>query len=231
MKSAILSALLFAGYISTAHADLVYDIDYEPPAYTNGQQVGGGFGRTISDNISGFSSQGLLLHDGAGGGLSYYASEAFTSGIHHISWDLSIPTQQGSSSIIYAQLESGSILFDTHVKGDGSGLSVEYGFGFPQRPSISINSGQSYAFEILLDLDANYYSFRLDGSLLEDTVSIPSDASLSDVFFGQNQTPGLQAGIDNFRWEVVPEPSSLLLLLCWGTAICLARRNRKIERQ
>lgn len=225
MKSTILAALLLVGFLPAALSDLVYDVDYEPPAYTNGQQLGGGTTETISDSINGFTSQALLIHDG--GGIDYLAPVGFTNGVHLVSWDLSIPTQQGSSSIIYAQLGSGPILFDMHVTGDGSGLSVEYGFGFPQRPSISINSGQSYSFDILMDLDANYYSFRLDGSLLEDTVSIPSDASLGDVFFGQNQTPGLQAGIDNFRWEVVPEPSSLVLLFIGCTGVYLARRRQQ----
>jgi len=224
MKLISLAALLFLSATLTVVADFIYNIDYEAPTYTNGQQIGGGSTETISDSINGFTSQALLIHDG--GGIDYLAPAGFTNGVHLVSWDLSIPTQQGSSSIIYAQLGSGPILFDTHVTGDGSGLSVEYGFGFPQRPSISINSGQSYAFEILMDLDANYYSFRLDGSILEDTVSIPSDASLGDVFFGQNQTPGLQAGIDNFRWEIVPEPSSFVLLLIGCTGVYLARRRQ-----
>lgn len=227
MKSTLLVFSLSALAIGSVSADIVYDIDYEPPAYTNGQQVGGGSGETISDSINGFSSQALLIHDG--GGINYFAPSSFSNGIHLVSWDLAIPTEQSSSSLLNAQLvaEGGPMLFSANAAGDGTELRVEYGFGFPQRPSVSINSGQSYAFQVLLDLDANYYNFWLDGTLLEDTVSIPSDADLWLVGFGQNQTLGLQAGIDNFRWEVVPEPASAFLLLLGGSCIYLARRRKQ----
>lgn len=220
------SLTVYLAMVSVGFSDFVYNIDYEPPTYANGQQILGA--GNISDSINGFTSQGLLIHDG--GGINYLASSTFTTGIHLVSWDIAIPTVQGSSSIIYGQLESfsGPILFDMHVKGDGSGLRVEYGFGFPQRPSISINAGQSYAFDILMNLDANYYNFWLNGTLLEDTVTIPSGAGFDLVGFGQNQTLGLQAGVDNFRWEVVPEPTSVLLLLLGGSGIYLARRWNQI---
>jgi len=225
MKSAILSALLFAAYISTALADLVYDNDYEPPTYTNGQQIVGA--GNISDGINGFTSQGLLIHDG--GGINYLAPSTFTTGIHLISWDFTIPAVQGSSLILNAQVEAFAdpVLFDMTIAGDGSGLRVEYGSGFPQRPSLSINAGQSYSASILLNLDADYYNFWLGATLLEDTVSIPSGAGIDLVDFGQNQALGLQAGIDNFRWEVVPEPTSLLLILCGGSALYFARRRNR----
>ena len=51
---------------------------------------------------------------------------------------------------------------------------------------------------------------------LSDHVGIASDADLSYVNFSQYQYLGLQAGIDNFQWEVnasIPEPSTVSLLL------------------
>lgn len=213
-------------------ATLVYDIDYEPPTYTNGQQIGGGTTETISDSINGFSSQGLLIHDG--GGISYPGpggvTDPFTSGIHLVSWDFAIPESHGSSQVINGQLDSltGPVLFDTTLSISGSsGNEIQYGSGFPNRPSIPFNIGQAYSFEVLMDLDADYYSFWLDGALLEDTVSIPSDTDFWAVGFGQNQTMGLQAGIDNFRWEIIPEPSSMILLLCGGSLLIAWCRKSK----
>lgn len=230
MKMTFLSISLCIVTLGSIFADIVYDIDYEPPAYTNGQQIGGGSTRTISDSISGFSSQGLLIHDG--GGINYLAPGTFTSGIHTISWDFTIPAMQGASVILNAQLEpqSDPVLVDLTVAGNGSDLWVEYGSGFPQRPSLSISVGQSYGVNIVLNLDADFYSFWLDGNLIEDTVAIPSASGIDLVDFGQNQTLGLQAGIDNFRWEVVPEPASLALLLLGGAGLYLARRRQKIGR-
>jgi hypothetical protein len=231
MKTTILAGLLFAAALCSTFSDLVYNIDYEPPIYTNGQQLGGGTTETISDSISGFSSQGLLIHDG--GGINYLAPASFSSGIHLVSWDLAIPTEQGSSSILNAQLvaQGGPMLFSTTAAGDGAGLRVEYGSGFPSRPSVPINAGQSYAFEVLMNLDADYYTFRLDGVPLEDAVSIPTGADLWLVGFGQNQTLGLQAGIDNFRWEVIPEPAALFLLVLGGAGLYITRRTRQTRRQ
>jgi len=227
MKSILLVFSTFALAMESIYADIVYNIDYEPPTYTNGQQVGGGTTETITDSINGFSSQALLIHDG--GGLNYLAPSTFTSGMHLVTWDMSIPTVQGSSSILNVQLiaEGGPTLFSTTAAGDASTLRVEYGSGFPMRPSVTINEGQSYFFQVFMDLDADYYSFWLDAALLEDTVSIPSEASLWLVGFGQNQSLGLQAGIDNFRWEVVPEPTSALLILLGGFGIYLARHRKQ----
>jgi len=225
MKIQILAALVFIAAIASVFAGVLYDIDYEPPAYTNGQQIGGGSTETISDSINGFTSQALLIHDG--GGIAYSVAEPFTSGLHSISWNFTIPIEQIATSIINGQLDSlsGPILFDTTLSGGPN--KIEYGSGFPQRPSVPFNVGQSYSFQILMNLDADFYSFWLDGNLLEDTVSIPSDATLEEVGFGQNQTLGLQAGIDNFRWEYtpIPEPGTLGLLGLGGLVVWFRRKN------
>jgi len=222
MKSILLVLSLCA--IGSVSADIVYDINYEPPGYTNGQQVGGGSGETISDSINGFTSQGLLIHDG--GSIAYYAPSTFTSGVHLVTWEFAIPVQQGSTLVINSQLgeQSQPLLFDTTVVGGPN--VIEYGSGFPQRPNIPYSIGQAYSFQVLMDLDANYYSFWIDGALLENTVAISADTELSYVAFSQNQSIGLQAGIDNFRWEIVPEPASMLLILFGGSALYLARRRQ-----
>jgi len=227
MKAMIMVCCLLVALCSGSFATMIYDIDYDPPTYTNGQHVGGGFGRTISDNINGFSSQGLLIHDGGGGGLSYYASDPFTSGVHLVSWEFTVPSQQSATLIINGQLNSssGSVLFDTTLATGPTGNEIKYGKEFPNRASTNFLVGQSYLFEVTMDLNADYYSFWVDGVLLEDTVSIPSDVDLLLVGFAQNQTLGLQAGIDNFRWEVIPEPSSMILLLCGSTLLMAWRRK------
>lgn len=227
MKTTIATSCLLAALCSAAFGTIIYDIDYEPPTYTNGQSISGA--GTISDSINGFSSQGLLIHDG--GGINYLApggiAEPFTSGIHLVSWDVAIPSQQSASVIIDGQIDSlgGPVLFNATFGTGPTGNEIQYGSGFPNRPSVPFVVGQSYSFEVVMDLDADYYSFWLDGNLLEDTVSIPSDADLLLVGFGQNQTMGLQAGIDNFRWEIIPEPSSMILLLC-GSSLLMASRRR-----
>ncbi len=227
MKTKIIFLCIFMTLCNVGLSDIVFDINYEPPTYTNGQHVGlGDHGETISDSINGFPSQGLLIYDG--GGIAYYAPEPFTSGVHTVSWDFAIPAQKNSSSIIDAVLTGnyGSI-FNVNLETAGAGNEIQYGDPLPfPRASIPFNIGQAYSFEVLMNLDSDYYSFWVDGGLLEDSVSIAPDATLEVVGFFQNQTMGLQAGIDNFRWEVVPEPSALLLLIGGGSLLLVWRRKR-----
>ena len=214
---------ILAGLCADTFATLVYDIDYEPPAYTDGQAISGA--GIISDSINGFSSQGLLIRDG--GGVNFYSPETYMSGVHAVSWDFTIPVDQSSSLIINGQLNSSAgVLFSVTMATGFTGYEIQYGDGFPIKPSVPFVVGQAYSFEVLMNLDADCYSFWLDGNLLEDSVAMLSDANLYAVDFDQNQTPGLQAGLDNFRWEIIPEPSSLGLTLC-GIASLLFGRIKK----
>ncbi|MCZ7591562.1 MAG: PEP-CTERM sorting domain-containing protein [Kiritimatiellae bacterium] len=225
MKTIPLAILVAVATISAASADLVYDIDYEPPAYTNGQQIGGGNTRTISDSIPGFTSQALLLHDG--GGISYYAPQPYTTGLHSISWDFGVPVDQSSTEIIGMLL--GSAHVDVTMSGSPSSYLIEYGpfpLGAP-RQSVPFQIGQVYSFHILLDLDSARYALYLNGNqLLDDAPLQFGSSSLDYVSFGQSQTLGLQAGLDNFRWEVIPEPISILLILLGGSFLISSSRRK-----
>ena len=228
MKATLLALSLCASVVSHAFSDIVFNIGYEPPSFTNNQEIGGGFGATISDSINGFSSQGVLLHDGASGGLNYSSSETFTTGVHLVSWSWTVPnTTQGAGTLIGASLiSSPSIEFSTYIGGNGSAIELYYGPRYPDQPHISLNLNQSYNFQVLVNLDAYTYSFWLDSTQLEDAVGIPATSALGYVDFHQDQTVGTQAGLDNFRWEIVPEPASIALLLLGSTGIYLARRHR-----
>lgn len=209
-----------------ANAFMLYDIDYEPPAYTNGQMVGGGSAGPVSSSVNGFITQALLIQDG--GGISYYAPEAYTSGTHRISWEFAVSSEQFGSEIIGAQF-NGSSSIDFYTRMTSSGQSITYPGG-----SIPFNIAQSYSFEILMDLDAHYYDFWIDGNLLNDHVGIAEDADLWFVNFGQDQTLGLQAGIDNFQWEVnpsIPEPSTVSLLLLGLPTLCFTHGILKPRKQ
>lgn len=209
-----------------ANAFMLYDIDYEPPAYTNGQMVGGGSAGPVSDSINGFTSQALLLQDG--GGINYYAPEPYTTGVHRISWDFSVPVEQQAQQLISGDLVgTGTPIFRADMT--SAGQSITYPGG-----SIPFNIAQSYSFEVWMDLDADYYDFWIDGNLLNDHVGIAEDADLWYVNFGQGQYMGLQAGVDNFQWEVnpsIPEPSTVSLLLLGLPSLCFAHSKFKPRKQ
>lgn len=209
-----------------ANAFMLYDIDYEPPAYTNGQYINGGTTRIISDSINGFISQALLLQDG--GGINYEASTSYTTGIHRISWDFAVPVEQQAQELISCNLVgTGTPMFTAEMT--SAGQSITYPGG-----SIPFAVAQSYSFEVWMDLDANYYDFRIDGNLLNDHVGIAEDADLWYVNFGQGQYMGLQAGVDNFQWEVnpsIPEPSTVSLLLLGLPTLCFTHGILKPRKQ
>ena len=210
-----------------ADAFMLYDIDFEPPIYTNGQNIGTGSGQTIHNDIAGFVSQALLIHDG--GAMIYFSPSEYSSGVHRVSWDIAIPDGQSAGTIIGISLglESSTALWGSTVTSSHpSGNVITYGQGFPYPSGFPFDYDLSYAFDVLLDLDAHYYSFWVNGNLLEDHVAIADDAMLNSVRFGQNQIMGLQAGVDNFKWEVnaaIPEPGTVSLMLLGLPALGLAR--------
>jgi len=224
MKKLFLIVYLIIQGPLLADAFMLHDIDFEPPTYTNGQIIGST--GLISDSINGFITQALLIQNG--GAISYYAPESYTSGVHRISWDMVAPTEQGASSLLTAQLDGGgSVLFAARMTTSHPlGQVIAYEHGGSYDPAVPFNFGQSYSLEVLMDLDANYYNFWLDGALLSDHVGIAPDADLGLVSFGQDQYMGLQAGVDNFRWEVtpaIPEPGTVSLLLLGLPALGMAR--------
>lgn len=218
-----------------ANAFMLYDINYEPPTYVNGQNVGTGSGQTIHNDIAGFIGQALLIHDG--GAMTYFSPSAYSSGVHRVSWDIAIPNGQSAGTIlgISLGLESSTALWGSTVTSSHpSGNVITYGQGFPYPSGFPFDYDLSYAFDVLLDLDAHYYSFWVNGNLLEDHVAIADDAMLNSVRFNQDQIMGLQAGVDNFQWEVnpsIPEPGTVSLLLLGLPTLCFTHGILKPRKQ
>ena len=233
MKKHLLTFPLLLAFPLMANAFMLYDIGFEPPTYSNGQNIGTGDGQTIRNDIAGFISQVLLIHDG--GGISYFAPETYTSGVHRISWDMGAPTEQSASSMITAQISgAGPILFAARMTTSHPlGQVIAYDHGGPYDPGVPFNFDQSYSFELLMNLDSNYYDFWLDGVLLSDHVGIDPDADLGFVRFSQDQYEGLQAGIDNFKWEVlsgIPEPGTVSLLMLGLPTLCYFSRRLQSQK-
>ena len=201
-------------------SDVVFDIGYEPPTYTNGQILGGS-GPTVRDNLYGFSDQAVEFANCDG--LRYTAPEPYTSGVHNINFQACAYSGE-SSEVFDFMTDDSRVSIAMYVN------RIEYGAGYipgQPRPSIASTTGQVYSFEFSINLDAGVYDFWLDGNQLLDDYEIfmPNDP-LSEISFGQSQTYCL-AGLDNFRWEVVPEPSALLLLIGGGSLLLVWRRKRR----
>lgn len=240
MINKLILSILMLNAVSHVQASIIFDVNFESPLYSNGQSITGGSEpnepsgavggslNTVSDSILGFSSQAALFSSGGQMNFDPIAGP-FNSGIHLITWDMGAPvwpsqgvvTFDGTSQVLF------SVSFQPSNAQHPSDPVIEYGLGL-NRPSIVNTTGTANSFQMIFDLDNDMVDFWINGSLLEDNYSISSGASLDLVSFSQNVVPGYQYGMDNFRWEIVPEPSAILLMLS-GLSMLAMHRRRKLE--
>lgn len=238
MKTIIPTMLLILVGI-LAHADIVYNVTFEDPPHVVGQEPATGIssdcplspasGWEIRDDIAGFGSQSAVLAGGTGGGLlNFGPGSVFDSGIHSILWDASVLTLDISSGLQVATLIGG-----------GDGALTDLGINFLANGNLTVYDpadsgneevidtwlpGEVFQFQVLMNLDTDTYDFFLNGSQVIYGQPLEADASFTGVSY---QRPFSSAGfaLDNFRWEVVPEPSSILLFLCGGCVLAGLRRR------
>lgn len=238
MKTTIPTTLLLLSSL-LAHADIIYNVTFEYPPHVVGQEPATGTGSDrplspasgweIRDDIAGFGSQVAVLPVTGGGLLNFGPGGVFDAGIHSIMWDASILTPDPSEPLQVVTLIGGGddALTDLGINFLVNGDLTVY-------DSASIGNvvigtwlpGDVFQFHALLNLETDTYDFFLNGNQVIYGQTLETDASITGVSY---QRPFSTAGfaLDNFRWEVVPEPSSVLLLLSGG--LLLLSRWRKKE--
>jgi hypothetical protein len=233
-----IGGLLLLLIVSAAEASVVFDVNFDTPLYSNGQSITGGPEpneptganlATVSNSIMGFDSQAALFPSTAQM-VFRPDSGPFDSGIHLITWDMGTPVDPSQGNVSFGSDTYGSLFSITFLDSNAQHPDdpvIEYGLGL-NRPSIVNTTGTANAFQIIIDLDNDMLDFWINGNLLEDDFALTSGTDLDDVFFSQNSLPSYQFGMDNFRWEVVPEPSSVLLIVCGSCLLmtCRCRRRR-----
>jgi hypothetical protein len=231
----LLSACIFFA-TDYARADVLFNVDFESPTYTNGQVVAGGAGPheptysnggvVVSDGVTGLGSQAALLSGPVGSMTFWPDSGSFNSGIHLISWEMSTPGNSSGGGVTIAG-DAGSLFYLFLRNVDGFEEIVHSGTGATYPGVIfPIDTGRSYGISMLINLDEDYLDFFIDGVLREDNYSLGANATLTYADFYQSNASIQQFGVDNFKWETIPEPSSLLLILCGG-AMLLPRRFKR----
>jgi hypothetical protein len=208
---------------SIALARLIYDVSFDGGSFVPGEicptgsppsfpQYQEGLGYSSIENSVLFGSQVADL-----GWLLFDPGMEFSSGIHSFSW---------------------SALVDAHDPTTGwPGVVVMFGDSpvFVTDGVLHIGSEQylgvfSYGsvleYEVLLDLDADTASFSMNGVQYLAAEPVPGISVLGRVTM--QHPANNNSWIDDFRWEVVPEPSSLLLLMCGG-CILIGLRSRLEE--
>jgi len=214
---------------SRAWGDIIFNVDFEDPPHTAGAQAAngsppdyvttGGFGITY---VPEFGSQGAsTTASGSGNSMLFDSGTTYASGVHSISWDWiqysysSYPF--GIDSIVDIESSQLNLAHD-------NGQVVLGQTGAPASPYASTYStGIVYQYSLLIDLDGDSYDFSINGSAVLSGASLSNSASISSVAF--NNPWGSDHAVDNFRWEIVPEPSTLVLISLGILGVCGRRRR------
>ncbi|NCC51765.1 MAG: PEP-CTERM sorting domain-containing protein [Spartobacteria bacterium] len=221
------------------YSDVIYDVDFENPPHTLGSApVTGsgsdrptdhnGFGWTISSGVADLSSQVAVVDDTGFEFMSFFPGPTFDSQILTLSWDFAVLSTDNSESLLQGSMTVNS------PTGPGTLINVSYLFDGTVRVFDQVTGdqgvstwtlGQSAEYSLLIDLDSDSYDFLVDGSpLLVDNPLDPSEDLDRVNFYRPFGSPSY--AIDNFQWQIIPEPSTiaLMLLALGGLAVGRCRR-------
>ena len=211
MKHIFIITIVMAYTTMHASAELLFDANFEPPTYTNGQFLSSGSqpyqptyashaGEVfISNSIPGFTSQAVIVGTDYGSMTFLPSQGPFTSGVHLISWDMGAPNPAGTSG----QASLGGTPFYLYIRGwsDAPPEIVYPGAIY------TIECGRSYSIGFLVDLDLGYLNLYIDDVLVETNYPLNPNTELNEINFSQNSGTGPQMAVDNFKWLVTPRPN------------------------
>ena len=204
--------------------DIIYDVTFENPPHVVGSPpvTGSGWDRpstedyvTISNGISGLPTQSAFVDSMGGfGGMSFFPSKGNTSGLIRVSWDMvmlyiegpddpqayvNIPASSGAEYFAVKFYLAGIIQVDDAVNG-----ATNVG-------TYALNDAN--AFEFNFDLDNDRYNMSIDGIPVLTGAQMELTRDLWYVSFTGGGLGNNAFAIDNFQWEVVPEPSAFVSML------------------
>jgi hypothetical protein len=211
-------------------ADFIFNVDFEdPPQIVNQQVVIGSainlptYGEStvmIRTNIGDFTTQAASLEPA--GAMGFFYAPSVTTGHVRLSWDLTLIDHgpgTGFESAAIGILSSGP-----------GGLNIFY-----QKDAIitlngmnigSFTTGVSDHYDFLLNLNNDSYAVFMNGATVLYNESLFADFALQNVVFSRDSDEFPSYAVDNFQWEVIPEPSTMILLLVGATGLITARLRR-----
>lgn len=214
---------VFSLAVAFVRADIIFDVSFEDPPHMLGTYTSTGpapyypsTGAAYVENVPGFSSQAGLV----GGSLSFIAPVSYSSGVHVISWDFMNLSENtlgiGPNAAFFISSSSDYDLFLAHGVLGGVTLFESGAVSVYDGP-YAVSNFATYTF--VIDMDALVYDFAINGTNVITASSLPTSmTSLDSAVFlrpGNNDF-----AIDNFRWEIVPEPSTLVLISLGILGVC-----------
>ena len=206
-----------------AYGDIVFDVSFDGPDFIAGSTSPTGippdypqYAPSLIVDSAAFGSQVARP-----GYLRFDPESIYASGVHNISWRyLSEDNNTYGGWPNMAVTFSGSSVFLPNGSSPGDAYFYIDGNPLTTAPT-PLNQVHDYA--VTINLESLTASFFVNGVQFATNAPIPSGATLDYVLF---QVPGNNtAYIDNFRWEIVPEPSSLILITL-GFAAMMAMSAR-----
>ena len=228
-RALILVVLSSAVAVPPTFGDMIYNVTFEDPPHTVDNPVA--TGANMSDRprdtigtvmtrsaVADFSSQVASLEPA--GLMNFFTTNIVSSGLVLISWDLAMLSFGPGGNADTAQ-----------VSFEPSGVSPlimnwqrDSDFVIGGNNVATFTLGQQDHYEFMLDLDNDTYDFAMNGSPILTNQALQAGFNVNYVNFNSANLESPSYAVDNFRWEVVPEPSTWLLLSTGCLAAVYGRR-------
>ncbi|MCO5068272.1 MAG: PEP-CTERM sorting domain-containing protein [Kiritimatiellae bacterium] len=227
----ILVGLSIAVAVPPSFGDMIYNVSFEDPPHTLNAPVATGAG--LSDRpdltigsvitrsgLADFSTQVASLEPA--GRLRFFDSTPSSSGLVLLSWDLAMLSFGSGGGP-----NTGELSID--AGGGGSGTMImswqnDFDIVFASTVVGTFALNQQDHYELLLDLDNDRYDFALNGSPVLTNQTLGVSFNVQNVVFGAENLQDTSYAVDNFKWDVVPEPSTWLLFSTGCLAAVYGRR-------
>ncbi len=215
--------------IPPTSGDMIYNVTFEDPVHMLNAAVVSGSGSDqptwavgsviTRSGIADFATQVASFEPA--GQLGFFYEPASSSGLLLLSWDMAI-TDYGPGGP-----DTAAVLIQTSPSGNGS-MSMfwqtDNDFRIGSTEVATFTLGQQDHYEFLFDLDNNQYDFAFNGVAVLTNQSLDASFNVQNVLFGAENLRSPSYAVDNFRWEVVPEPSTWILISTGCLAAVYGRR-------
>lgn len=229
-RTLILVVVVAAVAVPPSFGDMIYNVTFEDPPHTLNSPVAtaegmvdrprGTIGSVITrDGVADFSSQVASLEPA--GLMSFFVSTPVNSGLVTLSWDLAMidygPNGPPEAAVLIQTGSGGSGTMSLYWESDSD-------FRIGPQNVATVTLGEQDHYEFLFDLDNDVYDFAFNGAPILTNQALDASFDIQNVLFGAENTRAPTYAVDNFRWEVVPEPSTWLLISTGCLAAVYGRR-------
>ena len=156
----------------------------------------------------------------------YGSTPVVTTGIHEIVFEMAILGLSGTVDHPLFELArtgdtSATIAFSFHP------TVIQFAVG-NNNSNVSYTIGTPNDFRMWVDLDDNLASVWVDDTPVFENEPLASNAGFYRAAFLANPAnyPNDEWAMDNFQWQIIPEPSTLLLVLVGALGFAMRKQLR-----